>query len=70
MWKIDVSREVEKLECVLRLGEELARCKEAMAILGRWQFDEMLDDASREKARMLVHEFALKVPQQTNLGCP
>jgi hypothetical protein len=70
MSKIDVSREVAGLERVLRSHETPARCREAMAILGRWQFDEMLDDASREKARMLVHEFALKLGCQTHLGYP
>ncbi len=55
---IDVGPHVEEIERVLRVGGELARCLEALDILERWQFDEMLDDASRKKARMLVREFA------------
>lgn len=57
-FKIDVGRHVEEIERVLRVGGDLARCVEALDILERWQFDEMLDDASRKKARMLVREFA------------
>ena len=68
MSKIDVSRQVEELERILRLEKDPARCMEAVTILGRWQFDEMLDDTSRERARMLVHEFALKARCQTGLS--
>ena len=51
--KIDVSQWVGELEQVLRSAENPVRCEEALAILQRWQFDEMLDDASREKAKAL-----------------
>ena len=58
LFKIDVGRQVAEIERVLRVGEDLTRCAEALEILERWQFDEMLDDASRNKARVLVREFA------------
>lgn len=57
-FKIDVSRQVEEMEHVLRAGGDRTRRREALAILQNWQFDEMLDDASREKARLLVQTFA------------
>jgi len=57
MPKIDVSQWIAELEQVLRSAKNPVRCEEALAILQRWQFDEMLDDASREKARTLVREF-------------
>jgi hypothetical protein len=56
--KIDVSQWIAELEQVLRSAKNPVRCEEALAILQRWQFDKMLDDASREKARTLVREFA------------
>jgi hypothetical protein len=56
--KIDVSQWVEELEQVLRAAENPARCEEALAILQRWQFDDMLDDASRQKAKELYWKFA------------
>jgi hypothetical protein len=57
MYKIDVKRQVEEMERVLRMQDDPARCQATISILRRWQFDEMLDDASREQARMLVLEF-------------
>ena len=57
MMKIDVSREVEEMERLLRSTTESARREAAIATLQRWQFDAMLDDPSREKARRLVEEF-------------
>ena len=59
MPKIDVSRYVLEMEEVLYAQQDPARCENAIAILRRWQFDEMLDDASREKAKTLVQEFAI-----------
>jgi hypothetical protein len=56
--KIDVSQWVQELEQVLRAAEDPARCEEALAILQRWQFDDMLDDASRQKAKELCWQFA------------
>lgn len=55
---IDVGRQVAEIEHVLRAAGDLIQCREALAILERWQFDQMLDDASRERARVLVREFA------------
>jgi hypothetical protein len=55
--KIDVSQWVGELEQVLRSAQNPIRCEEALAILQRWQFDEMLDDASREKANTLYRQF-------------
>jgi hypothetical protein len=55
--KIDVSREVEEIERLLRSTTDGALRETAIATLRRWQFDDMLDDPSREKARRLVKEF-------------
>lgn len=55
--KIDVSRYVQEMERALRSRQDPVRCEDAIAILRRWRFDEMLDDASRAKAEMLVREF-------------
>jgi len=68
LFKIDVGRHVAEIERVLRVGGDLIRCAEALEILERWQFDEMLDDASRNKARALVREFATGVGEAM-LGC-
>jgi hypothetical protein len=57
MGKIDVSRYVREMEQVLHAEQDAVRCHNAIAILLRWQFDDMLDDASRTKARMLIQEF-------------
>jgi hypothetical protein len=62
MYKIDVKHQVEEMERVLRTQDDAVRCRDSIAILRRWQFDEMLDEASREKARMLVLEFAWSLP--------
>ena len=56
--KIDVTQWVDGLEEVLRSARNPVRCEEALAILQRWQFDEMLDEASRERARVLYRQFA------------
>jgi hypothetical protein len=56
--KIDVSQWVAELEQVLRSAQDPIRCEEALAILQRWQFDEMLDQGSREKAKALYRQFA------------
>ena len=54
---IDVGRQVTEIERVLRADGELTERVNALAILERWQFDEMLDRASRMKAKVLVQEF-------------
>jgi hypothetical protein len=56
--RIDVRQQVAEIERVLREGVDPAGCLRALSILERWQFDEMLDDGSRMKARVLVREFA------------
>lgn len=55
--KIDVSRSVNAMEHLLRLDECPLRRQEVIALLRCWQTDDMLDDASRERARRLVHTF-------------
>ena len=54
---IDVSRQVAEMERTLRLGEDLRRTGEVLAILERWQWDAMLDAPSRAQARDLLREF-------------
>ena len=61
--KIDVSRYVQELEQVLLSWQDPVKCENALAILERWQFDEMLDDASRAKAKTLVQEFESRSAQ-------
>jgi hypothetical protein len=57
MTKIDVSQHVQGMERVLHARQDPLSCHKTITILRRWQFDEMLDDASRTKAGKLVHEF-------------
>ena len=40
--KIDVGRYVAQIELMLRVGGERLQRMQALAILRRWQFDEML----------------------------
>ena len=44
--KIDVGRYVAEMEHTLRANRDRSACLHALAILQRWQFDEMLEDAS------------------------
>jgi hypothetical protein len=56
-YKIDVGRYVAEMEERLcNDGDSHARLQ-TLAILQRWQFDKMLDDASRERAKLLVLRF-------------
>ena len=57
MSKIDVTTQVAKLEETLRSSTDPVRRSEALAILQRWQFDDMLDDGSQRRAKALVDEF-------------
>lgn len=57
-FKIDVSRYIDALERTLSHDPDSARRIEALTILQRWQFDEMLDQVCREKARLLVQEYS------------
>lgn len=56
--KIDVGRYVAEIERTLCAGGDRAQRTQALAILQRWQFDEMLDDASRQRAKVLIWRFA------------
>jgi hypothetical protein len=49
---------VAEIERTLRAGGDRGRRTQALAILQRWQFDEMLDDASRQRAKVLIWRFA------------
>lgn len=62
MYKIDVKNQVDEMERVLRAHDDPGRCQATISVLRRWQFDEMLDDVSREKAKMLVLEFEWILP--------
>ena len=55
--KIDVSHYVAAMERTLRTETNLTRRVDAVTVLWHWQFDHMVDDVSREKARRLVEEF-------------
>jgi hypothetical protein len=65
--KIDVSRYVKGMEGVLHSRQDPVSCETTITILRRWQFDEMLDDASRAKAGTLVREFESARRSQTTL---
>jgi hypothetical protein len=56
--KIDVGRYVAEIERMLCSGGRRPQRTQALAILRRWQFDEMLDDASRQRAKVLIWRFA------------
>ena len=56
--KIDVGRYVAEIERMLCSGGQRPQRKQALAILRRWQFDEMLDNASRQRAKVLIWRFA------------
>jgi hypothetical protein len=50
-------RQVAEMERTLRSAGDRTRYMETLTVLRRWQFDTMLDGASRERARGLVWEF-------------
>ena len=54
---LNTGRALDEIEQVLVAGEEPDRCREAMAILRRWQWDDDLDDSSRTRASGLVRQF-------------
>jgi hypothetical protein len=54
---ISAGRQVAEMERTLRSVGDRTRYMETLTVLRRWQFDTMLDGASREKARGLVWEF-------------
>lgn len=57
---IDVSRFIEQFEYILRsdeaTGHEYTR-EDILSVLVNWQYDEMLDRASRQRAKQLFREF-------------
>ena len=55
--KMSAGRQVAEMERTLRAAGDRTGYMEALRVLRRWQFDTMLDGASREKARALVWEF-------------
>lgn len=61
METIDVSRQVAEMELTLRARENPMRSSEALVVLERWQWDEMLDAPSRARARQLLREFGMIV---------
>jgi hypothetical protein len=54
---LDTSRVIDEFEQVLANGEEPGRCREAIAVLRRWQWDADLDEGSRRRAVGLVRRF-------------
>ena len=70
MTKIDVSWYVQGMERALRARQDPMSREKTITVLRRWQFDTMLDDASRVKARLLVREFESTGGMQAPLGCP
>jgi hypothetical protein len=54
---IDVQKDILKFENVLRSALDTSQCRQALAILSRWQWDNDLSPESREDARRLVREF-------------
>jgi len=54
---LNTGRALDEIEQVLVAGQEPDRCREAMAILRRWQWDDDLDDSSRTRASGLVRQF-------------
>jgi hypothetical protein len=54
---LNTTRALDEIEQVLHAGIEPDRCREAIAILRRWQWDGDLDDDSRSRATILVRQF-------------
>lgn len=55
---IDVDKAIAEYEEILRAGGGAEERRDALEILMRWQWDEDLAPASRERARKLVREFS------------
>jgi len=56
--KIDVSQAIDDLErCLRSCSKNSTAANNALAILKRWQYDESLTQACRERAGQLVREF-------------
>jgi hypothetical protein len=56
MIEINALRAVESMGKALRRRSRCSRPSETLAVLRRWQLDEMLDDATREAARRITRE--------------
>jgi hypothetical protein len=54
---VDTGRIIDEFEQVLHTGQDMSHCHEALVILRRWQWDEDLNDSSRDRAGMLVRQF-------------
>lgn len=54
---VNATQALDEFETVLRIGEEPTRCREAIAVLRRWQWDRDLDEPSRSRAVVLVRQF-------------
>lgn len=68
MATIDVSRHVSEMEVVLRSQAGTVRRREALAVLERWQWDEMVDRPSQLRARQLVREFGSASGREMSIG--
>ena len=54
---VDTSQVLDEFEQLLNRGGEPGRCREAIAVLRRWQWDRELDEGSRSRAVLLVRQF-------------
>jgi hypothetical protein len=54
---VDTSNALDEFEQLLSDGGEPGRCREAIAVLRRWQWDRELDEGSRSRAVLLVRQF-------------
>lgn len=54
---INVQKDILKFEHVLQAAADAGQCREALAILSRWQWDNDLSPESRDDARRLVREY-------------
>ena len=54
---VDATQALDEFEQVLSSGDEPGRCREAIAVLRRWQWDRELDESSRSRAVVLVRQF-------------
>jgi len=58
MIKIDALKQVRDMEAALRASDDPRHCGDYLIALWRWQWDDMMDDATREAARKVVRELA------------
>ena len=55
---IDVASWIDRIEERLQAAVDHGEVLDALAILHRWQVDEMIDASSRERARVLIRRFS------------